>query len=100
MATTAHLKAGMAATGSLTRHSRTSAPGLAGTNGPVVIALEKDASDSTRWRSNGATLTSAQRETLHESIPTCIRRPRRKAWTTVPEPGRIRAWIDSGAPNN
>lgn len=38
--------------------------GYAGANGPVLIALEKDASDSRHWRSNGATLTSVQQEVL------------------------------------
>lgn len=38
--------------------------GFAGSNGPVLIALEKDASDPTRWRSNSATLSSVQREAL------------------------------------
>lgn len=34
--------------------------GYAGSNGPVLIGLDKDASVATRWRSNGATLTSSQ----------------------------------------
>ena len=34
--------------------------GFAGTSGPSIISLEKDATEPTRWRSNGATLTAPQ----------------------------------------
>lgn len=38
--------------------------GYAGSNGPVVIGLDKDPAVATRWRSNGATLTASQTEAL------------------------------------
>ena len=38
--------------------------GFAGLNGPVIVGLEKDPAAITHWRSNGATLTSAQIATL------------------------------------
>lgn len=37
---------------------------FAGTNGPVVIGLEKDPATPTRWRSNGATMTGSQMDLL------------------------------------
>jgi hypothetical protein len=40
--------------------------GFAGANGPVIVALEKDPAAATHWRSNGATLTSAQIATLND----------------------------------
>lgn len=38
--------------------------GFAGVNGPVIVALEKDANAPGHWQSNGATLTGAQIESL------------------------------------
>ena len=38
--------------------------GFAGVNGPVLVGLEKDPAAAGHWRSNGATLTTAQIETL------------------------------------
>jgi CHRD domain/Bacterial Ig domain len=40
--------------------------GFAGLNGPVIVGLERDATNLGLWRSNGATLTATQITTLQE----------------------------------